>query len=86
MKNKHVKRFLLPLCCMLILGATPLLSQDVAIVGMNWVDTEGWAFVALENIPNGTNIYFTDEDYDGLLKEYAITIVYPPKYSVRKKS
>lgn len=43
-------------------------SQKVAIIGMNHnsssPNTDGFSFVALENIPNGEVIYFTENEYD----------------------
>ncbi|MCB0651638.1 MAG: HYR domain-containing protein, partial [Saprospiraceae bacterium] len=36
----------------------------VAITGMNHVNPDGFSFVALTNIPAGTEIYFTDKPFD----------------------
>ena len=59
MKSTFTYLFFILACSISVLQA-----QQVAIVGMNWTDTEGWSFVALQDIPSGTDIYFTDEEYD----------------------
>ncbi|MDO7172889.1 T9SS type A sorting domain-containing protein [Mariniflexile sp. AS56] len=59
--------FLSILLCMLF-AVTNSYSQKVAIIGLNHnssnPNTDGFTFVALENLPNGEIIYFTHNDYD----------------------
>lgn len=39
-------------------------SQKVAVIGMNHTDPDGFAFVALQNLPSGEVIYFTENEYN----------------------
>ena len=39
-------------------------SQKVVLVGMNHLSSDGFSFVATENIPEGEFIYFTDNEYN----------------------
>ena len=38
---------------------------DVMIVGFSFVGTDGFSFLAMDNIPNGQSIMFTDEEASG---------------------
>ena len=54
--------------CIALFSITYSFSQKVAIVGMNHnstsPNTDGFTFVALEDLPNGEVIYFTENEYD----------------------
>lgn len=41
-------------------------AQSIAIVGYNGSTGDGYSFVALEDIPGGTKIYFTDKEYSDI--------------------
>lgn len=62
MKNLNILTFLL---FFLFIFLTPKISsaQMVAVIGYNGSTGDGYSIVALEAIPGGTKIYFTDKDY-----------------------
>ncbi len=50
----------------LIMISLSSLSQKVAIIGINHVGTDGFSFVATQNLPIGEVIFFTENEYDNL--------------------
>ena len=56
-------KYILTLLTSLLLFTAPLLAQKVAITGFNTDNPDGFAFVALIDLPAGTVIYFTDAPY-----------------------
>lgn len=54
--------FLLPISFLLGNG---LSAGDILFVGFNADDVDGFAFIAMTDIPDGTVIYFTDNEWNG---------------------
>lgn len=49
---------------------TLLQPGDIAIVGYNFKDPDQFSFVALNDIPQGTTLYFTDAGFDTTLNQF----------------
>ncbi len=62
---KKITALILVFCA--LFQFTESVAQKVVVIGMNHVssgpNTDGFAFVATENIPNGEIIYFTENEY-----------------------
>ncbi len=62
-------RLALPILCLLILStaamAQPSTAGDVMFVGFNADGTDGFAIVTLVDVPNGTVIHFSDNEWGG---------------------
>jgi hypothetical protein len=55
-----------------VYSQTLLQPGDIAIVGYNFKDPDQFSFVALNEIPQGTVLYFTDAGYDTTLKQFRV--------------
>ncbi|MDP5169490.1 MAG: choice-of-anchor I family protein, partial [Bacteroidia bacterium] len=65
-------RWLLSGLAFLLCG--PMMAQttgDIAFVGFNADGNDGFAFVTFVDIPANTNIWFTDEEWDGVANAFA---------------
>ncbi|WP_308423291.1 beta strand repeat-containing protein, partial [Lutibacter litoralis] len=62
------KNTFITLMTILFIGITHGFSQKVAVIGINHnsssPNTDGFSFVALEDLPSGEVIYFTSNEYD----------------------
>ncbi|WP_298263527.1 gliding motility-associated C-terminal domain-containing protein [uncultured Lutibacter sp.] len=62
------KNTFITLMVVLFIGITHGFSQKVAVIGINHnsssPNTDGFSFVALEDLPSGEVIYFTSNEYD----------------------
>lgn len=61
-----LKRGILMVLLLIPLAAVAQTAGQVMFVGFNADGNDGFAFVTLVPLPNGTTIYFTDDNWDGV--------------------
>jgi len=57
--------------CLFIISSTPALAQLVAFTGKDSNSPDEFAFVALQTLTTGTQIFFTENDYDNTAGTFA---------------
>jgi flavodoxin len=67
LRTSFFKTFLLAFCiwCFQISNVFAQSTGDIAFIGYNSDGDDDFSFVVLEDLPAGTDIFFTDEEWDG---------------------